>query len=197
MEPLTVEEIETARSKVLLNAIELFEEADLLLSHGRFPRAYALAQFCCEELAKLPMLTRAAITLILGKEVDWKTLDRRLRSHIDKINLLHYQEALQHPMSLEYADEDTYNELSTTTPMLNNRKNASLYSGITESVFCMPSELITEAIASEHLDRAGERLERSHLLESLSVGQLQELFANPEVRAQLEATIEEIEGAAE
>jgi hypothetical protein len=61
----------------------------------------------------------------------------------------------------------------------------------------MPSELITEAIASEHLDRAGERLERSHLLESLSVGQLQELFANPEVRAQLEATIEEIEGAAE
>jgi len=193
MEPLTVEEIETACRKVLINAIELFEEGTLLFCNGHFPRAYALAQFCCEELAKLPMLTRAAATLILGKEMDWKTLDRRLRSHTDKINLLHYQEALTHPMSLEYADEDTYEELRAATSTLNKRKNESLYSGISGSVFCMPSELITEEIASEHLDSTQDRLERFQFFESLCAGRMEELLADPEARSQLEEFFEEVE----
>lgn len=96
-------------------------------------------------------------------------------------------------MSLEYADEDTYEELRSTTSTLNKRKNESLYSSISGSVFCMPSELITEEIASEHLDGAQNRLERFQFFESLCAGRMEELFADPEARSQLEEFFGEVE----
>jgi AbiV family abortive infection protein len=194
MKSLTVAEIESARQKVMANASELLEEAELLFRYGHFARAYAVAQLCCEELAKPAMLVRAAATLIAGREMDWRTLDRRLRSHTDKVNLLHYQEALSHPLSLELADEDRYQKARATTPDLNRLKNESLYSGVSSSGFSKPSEVITEAMASSHLALTRERLTRTRHLESLTSGRLEQIFEDPTARAGLLEIFANFEG---
>lgn len=193
MKRLTIDQLEQARVKVLANAEALFAEATLLSENGHWARGYALAQLCSEELGKLPMLTRAIATLILGKEVDWKTLYKRLQSHQDKINLLHYQEALPHLLSLELADEEKYQALRRETPTINRRKNESLYTGLDGDDFAAPSETVTEEASQNHISLTYERLQRFRLLENLTAGRMVELFQRPEARAGLESLYAEAE----
>jgi AbiV family abortive infection protein len=193
MKPLSIEQLEDARSKVLANAEHLFAEAELLFQNGRWARSYGLAQLCSEELAKLPMLARAISTLILGRPVDWKLLGKRLRNHSDKINLLHYQEALPHPLSLEFADEAKYEASRERTPDINRRKNESLYAGITDAGFASPSESVSEEESRGLMALTRERLERFRFLEGLTAGRMVELFSNPEARSGLETLFSEFE----
>jgi hypothetical protein len=52
------EQIEVAQLLLVENASALKEEAELLLNHGRFARAYLLAHLGSEELAKGVLLAR-------------------------------------------------------------------------------------------------------------------------------------------
>ena len=72
---LTVKQIERGRAEILSNARALVGEAQILLRHKRYARAYALSHLASEELAKLPMLVRAAVEAACGASVDWKRLD--------------------------------------------------------------------------------------------------------------------------
>ncbi len=60
MEPLSITQIFTASTKIMENAQELVEEAELLLEHDRNARAYALAHLATEELIKVQLLLPVA-----------------------------------------------------------------------------------------------------------------------------------------
>ena len=84
MRPLSVGEIEEARAGVLENSRELVQEAELQLSTRKHARAYALARLACEEMAKIPMVVRAATDSLRGRKADWAKVDRRLHNHSEK-----------------------------------------------------------------------------------------------------------------
>lgn len=81
MNALSVAEIEALRALVLQNAGELLAEAELLFQHKRFARTYTLAHLSSEELAKLPLLASVGVSLVNGGTINWKKLDKKLRSH--------------------------------------------------------------------------------------------------------------------
>ncbi|WP_373951420.1 AbiV family abortive infection protein [Vibrio pomeroyi] len=45
------------------NACELVEDAKILLSNSRYPRAYVLAHLATEEIAKLPIIFGVRVRL--------------------------------------------------------------------------------------------------------------------------------------
>jgi hypothetical protein len=57
-------------------------------------RAYFLAHIACEELGKLPILAHLAVALKLGNAVDWKRVDRQLRSHDEKIKRVLFMDSI-------------------------------------------------------------------------------------------------------
>jgi AbiV family abortive infection protein len=140
---LTITQIENGIQKIIQNARELVEESELLFNHGRYARAYTLAHLACEELAKVPMLTTAAVALTTGQSFEWDDLNRHFSNHQAKIVLGFLVE--------DIFDWITGNQDPTITdqPSVglkdlvrdNNRlKNDSLYVGITKDGFRKPSE---------------------------------------------------------
>ena len=85
MRPLSLGQIEAARELLISNATDLIDESNLLLKEKRYARSYTLAHIACEELSKIPMLVRAGTWVALGYRVDWKALDKRLKSHQAKV----------------------------------------------------------------------------------------------------------------
>jgi AbiV family abortive infection protein len=83
---LKVEDIEKIFSKIYGNACELLEEAELLYNHGKYARAYLCAHVAFEEFGKLPMLNSVAIDVFFGKKIDWKKLNKDIRSHHTKLS---------------------------------------------------------------------------------------------------------------
>jgi AbiV family abortive infection protein len=63
------------------NANLLFNEARNLTETKAYSRASFLHQISIEECSKVEMLGAAAAELMIGREVDFKALERALRSH--------------------------------------------------------------------------------------------------------------------
>ena len=84
---LKVGEIEKIYTKIYENACELIDEAELLLEHKKYARAYLSAHISVEEFGKLPMLHTVALNVHNGVKVDWKALNKRLRDHKQKTSL--------------------------------------------------------------------------------------------------------------
>ncbi len=63
------------------NARELVGDATLLTEAKRLPRAFALAYFALEELAKVPLLVTAALRIANEETVDYRELEADLTSH--------------------------------------------------------------------------------------------------------------------
>lgn len=148
---LTLDELEEMREAVLANARNLVEEAQMLLDAGRVARVFTLSQLASEELAKLPMLTRALVELASGATVDWKRLHKRLRDHVEKSNLA---------IDLDFFRGDITAEefLALDARELNHLKNASLYVGISAQGVERPEAVITKGLAEKSLRYAGKRL---------------------------------------
>jgi AbiV family abortive infection protein len=83
--PLTEPQIVALGTAVLSNSRELQREAVLLREAGHVPRAYALAHLALEELAKAQLLCSQAISVILGRSIDWKAFWGRWRNHTAKM----------------------------------------------------------------------------------------------------------------
>lgn len=144
----SAEEIVQYREKVLLNATQLVEESELLARHGRYPRAFALAQLASEELAKLPMLARAQTEVARGIEFDWALLGRRMKDHHRKnMNL----ELLEFFMIEEPNVPKDPVVLART---FNDLKNLSLYAGEGWA----PCDVLPQGLAEEMVTLARNRL---------------------------------------
>lgn len=179
---LTVEQIELGRAEILNNARALVEEAEILLHHERWARAYALSHLASEELAKLPMLVRAAVEVACGASVDWKRLDKRLRDHVEKADLVMDMDFLSGQMP-----PDEY--LNTRAAHLNHLKNDSLYVGISAGRFVAPVQAISEEAAVAMCETSRRRLRLFDSVEELTRGQIQRVVSNPEHRKRLSAKV--------
>ena len=81
-EALSIPQIFSATSKILENAQELIEDAELLLRNNRYPRAFALAHLASEELIKYQLLLSVTLELARDHPVDWMEIHRRLRGRL-------------------------------------------------------------------------------------------------------------------
>jgi len=180
MKPLSIDQIEEARSKVLQNATELIEESELLLANDRFARAYSLAHLACEEMAKIPMLVRAATDKIQRRTVDWKKLDRRLRNHTEKITGILYIDYLVDPDVENDKDIKRLNESIAKVEDFNTLKNQSLYTTLVGDTFLRPSEAIPADLATGLVTLARNRLRFFQAIEIPTQGRLELMAKSPE-----------------
>jgi AbiV family abortive infection protein len=154
---LTLPQIESACEAAFENAAALLEEADLLRSHERCARAYYLAHIACEELGKLPILTALAVSVWTGAEVNWKKVDRALRSHESKIKQVLFMDSLQGNASWREGTE-AYEQDLRRMRTYTDLKNASLYSVRVGGRFGEPNDQISSEIFDSLRGLAQERL---------------------------------------
>jgi AbiV family abortive infection protein len=157
---MTLPEIIEARRKILSNAEELIEEAEILFAHKKYPRAFALAHLACEELAKLPMLNTAVLNLLIGEKNDWREINRRLVSHTEKLRMSEGMDYMWDEVHPGDSDVHQYEKGLRAIPEFNSFKNGSLYSGFFHHAFVQPSELIEESLSENMVRLANSRLIR-------------------------------------
>lgn len=185
MKKWTVDEIENARKLILKNAQELLSESELLLENKCFARAFTLSHLSKEEASKIPMLVKAGFKTASGKSFDWNKLNRRMVKHTSKITMFSL-------MNFFLSDENKF----PNTKKLNNLKNSSLYCGVSDGKYVMPSEIITEELAEESISTAKQLIGFFEWSEKGTVGKTEEMVNNPEFKKWV-PTIEAIEGELE
>ncbi len=80
----SIESLQIIYNRIYENGCDLLSDGLFLLDNKRYARAYLCFQIAIEEFSKLLMINTVAIKLYNNEEVDWKTLNRRLRSHQKK-----------------------------------------------------------------------------------------------------------------
>jgi AbiV family abortive infection protein len=139
---LSNEEIGKGMHKSFINARELIEDAELLLSH-RPARALSLAILALEETAKTVLLTNAAAKA-RDKNIPWGELEKnlKLRSHAHKQAVYSaYGNAILNKLKNE--DEDVFAEESLPGgigPLLEWMKQLGFYVDVANGKFISPKE---------------------------------------------------------
>lgn len=169
---LNIEELENARVCVLENAQSLYKEAILLEKHGFYARAYSLAHICNEELSKLPMIVGIAMDVVNGEAIDWKNFNKRISSHIKKIDYMHVENYLNSEIRSDDSDLCDFRDSLRSTVLLNNDKNNSLYAGVVDGKFTQPNHLFDQTKVRKLLVKLTERLSYYELVESQTVGKI-------------------------
>jgi len=179
MRTINISEIEEARVKILDNASELIEEAELLFSNGKYARAYSLAHLACEEMAKIPMIVRAATETLRGKRFDWSKLNRRLKSHAEKIKGILLIDYILDPEIENDIDIKRFKESLKMIPFYNMLKNYSLYTSLIDDTFHKPSELISADLSMGLLKLAHKRFSFYQTVELYTRGKLEKVVKSP------------------
>ena len=147
--------------KTVRNAQQLCDESELLHQHKMFARSYTLSHLAREEIGKSAMLFKVAIDRLLGRQIDWKKVDRRFRDHKEKIvNDRVLTHLLFGSMEVEGKKLDPkilFN--SGTIEYTNARKNASLYVDWKAGKFQSPEESVSEQQSARNLDIAMYRVD--------------------------------------
>ena len=104
---LTLEQLISARNKIIENAKALYEEATLLYENSKFARAYFLLCIANEELGKSLIVTSAVVGLITEK-IDWHRFWKRLRNHKDKTKMIEHAENILISSDKEYISTALY-----------------------------------------------------------------------------------------
>ena len=172
---LSLSEIESLRALALQNSAELLAEAELLFQHKKFARTYTLAHLSSEELAKLPILAAYGVRLVNGKTVNWKQLDKKLRSHKTKLKGLLFVDLLGTSIDPKAKSIQVHQESMSRIELFNTLKNASLYAGVFQGELHKPNEIFTERLATEALTISRNRFELFSEVEQFTHGKLAEL----------------------
>jgi AbiV family abortive infection protein len=135
---LTLPQIQEACEAAYGNAVALLEEAAILRSHERCARALYLAHVACEELGKLPILCALAVSVHMGHEIDWKRIDRALRSHEAKFKQVLFEDSLHVPGDWAAGLEAYEKDLELLRAYL-DVKNSCLYSFNLDGSFFQPN----------------------------------------------------------
>jgi AbiV family abortive infection protein len=170
MKTLSIADLHALRLAIYDNAEDLHREAELLLHHSMFSRAYLLAHFCIEELGKIPIIIGVVGSLVRGENVDWKNATRRFSSHVEKI-------ASQNGHTYAFgAKLDTVGNLDVQSLVAANRaiprsyekKNLSTYVDARDGKIFRPSEAIAQEDALLLVTAACECLRDHRRSESLT-----------------------------
>ncbi len=189
MKILTPENIEVGRRKILSNASQLIEEAELLLKAEHNARAYTLAHLASEELAKIPMLVRAGFDSLCGTEVNWDKLERKLISHHKKLEGILAVDFLHGPEIEEMADIKRFEEDLKRIPDYNTMKNWSIYVSYIGGEFREPAEIIIKPLAAEMVKLAKNRFSFFTKMEKISGGSLERMQKDPRFLSEVESFI--------
>jgi AbiV family abortive infection protein len=210
MTPLTIDQIISGCEKISANARALISESDTLCKAVAFARAYALAHLAREECAKIPMLFKCGVLVILGQPVDWNKLEKRLRDHKSKISndkatLVMFAELYAGGAPSVESAANAINALLADHPIMsqesldhwNRRKNDSLYVGFDGNDFVEPSSQFTERQAWRTARLAEISLGQAHhIADSLrrwaSDPQKAKEFWEPQIKTMQELGIERV-----
>jgi AbiV family abortive infection protein len=141
------------------NAGELIREAEILISASCFARAYALAHFAREELAKCLILHATGVRILAGQQVDFRKLKKRLQCHRSKLAAETAENAVL--LLVNGLDSDGEAMLRSGGGLVSERnrlKNNSLYVDISESGVSIPGQVISELKARRTVALAQGRL---------------------------------------
>lgn len=152
---LTREQLITARDKVIENAKNLFQEAQLLYDNERLSRAYFLLCICDEELGKFIIITSAIVELV-DESINWKKFWCRLRSHKDKTSIIEHMENIFISTSANFIAPD---DIKKIIPKLEEFKMASLYSDMFQNDFFIPNEIIPCYIVGSLIELTSKRID--------------------------------------
>jgi AbiV family abortive infection protein len=83
VDPLTLDQLADIARESLDNAVDLVNEADGLVSFGRFARGYAIAILSGEEFGKF-MMCQGTVGHLPGDATFWLEFWRRFKSHPEK-----------------------------------------------------------------------------------------------------------------
>ncbi|MEH7745339.1 AbiV family abortive infection protein [Neobacillus drentensis] len=142
-------QIDLARKKILDNAKQLLEEAEILYKYERYARVYTLSHLAFEELAKILILASAPGKIQKVNQYNWRLVNQELRDHISKLNssVQFNLEHEEHFLKITGKEEMVLDEI---IKKMNQLKNDSLYVSNQNRNFQKPSEIITQEIA-EHM----------------------------------------------
>lgn len=155
MKKLTIEQLKVARIKALENAQDLICEVQLLYDNRRWPRVVFLCQIAGEELGKHFELTAAVLEMIADGNLNWRKFWKRITSHHDKLKLITHMEDI---LLYQPFPENYFDQLNRQVHDLEQYKQMSLYSDVTCDTPYLPSEIVTEEVASNALKWVTSRL---------------------------------------
>lgn len=158
VKPLSINQILTACSKIMENAQELIEEAQLLLEHNKYARAFALAHLATEELIKFNLLIPVAAELARNHNINWKEIGTRLTNHHVKIRGAMLIDFMRKSPQGGVFQASELSEQMNTSARVNDMKNHSLYASQVGQDFFKPSELIDDQPAIACVSHARELL---------------------------------------
>ncbi|TZF81966.1 AbiV family abortive infection protein [Cognatilysobacter lacus] len=165
MEAMSVSDLHGLRLAILSNAIELTDEAEILVAHQRWARAFLLAHFAIEEMGKIPMVVGIIGRIMKGEPVDWRKTRRRLSDHKAKIssqNMHFYMFGLDIDL-LRDSDLEWLKDADGRVGDSYQFKNAATYVDSRENSPSTPATAITQDMA-EHLVAFAGRCVQSHLI---------------------------------
>ena len=162
---VSFDELLSGAQMALENAKSLAAEASILYEAKFFSRSYALGHLAREELAKVSMLYRAAIHVLIGDQPDWRKLSKRFHGHKQKIinDQLHQMNSVTlddlraSGVSIDDEGWKRLQELRMSEKGIaftNERKNSALYVSWDGSKFVKPEDEFSERQAFRSLTLA-------------------------------------------
>lgn len=130
--------------KCLQNARELFDEAEILKKHKKFPRAYTLYHLSIEEIGKVFLIFQFLIQDDYSEDKSKKFI-REFSDHKIKIKTSRNIEKIMLFLLQTELKEEEFNILTYSKEAiekLNDFKNLSLYSFISGKSVFKPSDII-------------------------------------------------------
>lgn len=152
-------ELKTLCKKAFENAEDLIDDAGILLAKGKYARAYVLAHLACEELAKLPLIYSVRLELSVGTEIDWKSINKRLNSHEEKLKSMAFFDYLNNRGLVgDSESESQYRAQLNFVRQFNEIKNVGLYAGKLEGKVIAPHEAFGKELTKSMLNLAVGRV---------------------------------------
>jgi AbiV family abortive infection protein len=160
MKGFLLSDLHALRLTIYENAEALHREANLLMQHGMYSRAYLLAHFCVEELGKIPILISIVGRLEEDNVIEWKEINKRLSNHMEKIGM---QNGHFYAFGLEADQVGDANiqwlvDANRAVPRLYEKKNLSTYVDARDGKISRPDESITQRDAADIIAYAGKSL---------------------------------------
>lgn len=169
------------------NAIELIEEANILLDNNRIPRAFTLFQLAIEELGKCAMISSY---ILENDNSKIEKLLKDLKKHKIKTNYsigydMMVYELLSEKHKKTLIESTIFN--TNNIPIVDDFKNYSLYTSIVNNEFKKPSEIINRENVQDHKFYAEVRLNIAKAFNKIIIENFPKLIAaNKEIDSEKE-----------
>ncbi len=140
-------------NKSLVNASDLYDDAEILFKKERYPRAYTLYQLSIEEIGKVSLIYNFLLYRNIQDISEQKILIRQFTNHKSKtessIGLDILLAFLISDQKLKKKIIYQVHKQEKELEQLNLLKNSSLYTDIKNGKFIQPKEIITEKLTTE------------------------------------------------